>query len=230
MKAHLFVAAALILGGCATQSSSGAAAGSASVVRAGDANMTCVQIADEADLAAMIATSLEIDDRPSAFRYPRGDGVGVEIPELAAPLEIGKGRIVREGTAVAILSLGTRLQESLKAADALAARGVSATVADARFAKPLDEDLILRLAREHECLITVEEGAMGGFGAFVLQMLAERGALDAGLKVRTLCLPDVFQDQDNPVAMYATAGLNAEHIAAAALTALGVDASRAALA
>ncbi|KQY83559.1 1-deoxy-D-xylulose-5-phosphate synthase [Brevundimonas sp. Root1423] len=189
--------------------------------------MVLMAAADEADLAAMIATSLEIDDRPSAFRYPRGDGVGVEIPELAAPLEIGKGRIVREGTTVAILSLGTRLQESLKAADALAARGVSATVADARFAKPLDADMILRLAREHECLITVEEGAMGGFGAFVLQLLAEKGALDAGLKIRTLCLPDVFQDQDNPVAMYATAGLNAEHIAAAALQALGVEATRA---
>jgi 1-deoxy-D-xylulose-5-phosphate synthase len=189
--------------------------------------MILMAAADEADLAAMIATSLEIDDRPSAFRYPRGDGVGVEIPELAAPLEIGKGRIVREGTTVAILSLGTRLQESLKAAEALAARGVSATVADARFAKPLDADMILRLAREHECLITVEEGAMGGFGAFVLQLLAEKGALDAGLKIRTLCLPDVFQDQDNPVAMYATAGLNAEHIAAAALQALGVEAARA---
>jgi 1-deoxy-D-xylulose-5-phosphate synthase len=190
-------------------------------------HMVLMAAADEADLAAMIATSLEIDDRPSAFRYPRGDGVGVEIPELAAPLEIGKGRIVREGTAVAILSLGTRLQESLKAAEALAARGVSATVADARFAKPLDEEMILRLAREHECLITVEEGAMGGFGAFVLQMLAEKGALDAGLKIRTLHLPDIFQDQDSPEKMYATAGLNADHIAAAALQALGVEASRA---
>jgi 1-deoxy-D-xylulose-5-phosphate synthase len=189
--------------------------------------MVLMAAADEADLAAMIATSLEIDDRPSAFRYPRGDGVGIEIPELAAPLEIGKGRIVREGTTVAILSLGTRLQESLKAADALAARGVSATVADARFAKPLDADMILRLAREHECLITVEEGAMGGFGAFVLQFLSDKGALDAGLKIRTLCLPDVFQDQDNPAAMYATAGLNADHIAAAALQALGVEATRA---
>ena len=189
--------------------------------------MVLMAAADEADLAAMIATSLEIDDRPSAFRYPRGDGIGVEIPELAAPLEIGRGRIVREGTTVAILSLGTRLQESLKAAEALAARGVSATVADARFAKPLDADLILRLAREHECLITVEEGAMGGFGAFVLQLLSDKGALDGGLKIRTLCLPDVFQDQDNPAAMYATAGLNAEHIAAAALRALGVEATRA---
>ncbi|HBY42579.1 MAG TPA: 1-deoxy-D-xylulose-5-phosphate synthase, partial [Brevundimonas sp.] len=190
--------------------------------------MVLMAASDEAELAAMISTSLAIDDRPSAFRYPRGEGVGVDIPELAAPLEIGKGRIVREGTSVAILSLGTRLQESLKAADMLAARGVSATVADARFAKPLDADLILRLAREHEALITVEEGAMGGFGAFVLQLLAEKGALDGGLKIRTLHLPDIFQDQDKPEVMYAQAGLNAEHIAAAAVTALGVDASRAA--
>ena len=185
--------------------------------------MVLMAAADEADLAAMIATACEIDDRPSAFRYPRGDGVGVEIPELAAPLEIGKGRIVREGTTVALLSFGTRLQETLKAADLLVARGVSATVADARFAKPLDEAMILRLAREHEALVTIEEGAMGGFGAFVLQMLAERGALDAGLKVRTMHLPDVFQDQDKPDLMYAEAGLNAEHIAARALAALGID-------
>lgn len=185
--------------------------------------MVLMAAADEAELAAMIATACEIDDRPSAFRYPRGDGVGVEIPELAAPLEIGKGRIVREGTSVALLSFGTRLQETLKAADMLAARGVSATVADARFAKPLDEDLILRLAREHEALVTIEEGAMGGFGAFVLQMLAERGALDAGLKVRTMHLPDTFQDHDKPELMYAEAGLNAEHIAARALAALGID-------
>ncbi len=184
--------------------------------------MVLMAAADEADLAAMIATACEIDDRPSAFRYPRGDGVGVEIPEMSAPLEIGKGRIVREGTAVALLSFGTRLQESLKAADILAAHGVSATVADARFAKPLDHDLITRLAREHEALITVEEGAMGGFGAFVLQYLASEGALDAGLKIRTLHLPDIFQDQDSPAAQYAAAGLNAEQIAAAALKALGV--------
>ena len=189
--------------------------------------MVLMAASDEAELAAMIATSLEIDDRPSAFRYPRGDGVGVEIPELAAPLQIGKGRVVREGTTVALLSLGTRLQETLKAAELLAARGVSATVADARFAKPLDEELILRLAREHECLITIEEGAMGGFGGFVLQMLAEKGALDAGLKIRTLHLPDVFQDQDKPELQYAQAGLNAEQIAASALQALGVEASRA---
>ena len=191
--------------------------------------MVLMAAADEADLAAMIATACEIDDRPSAFRYPRGDGIGVEIPELASPLEIGKGRIVREGTAVAILSFGTRLQESLKAADLLAAHGISATVADARFAKPLDHDLISRLAREHEALITVEEGAMGGFGAFVLQFLASEGALDAGLKIRTLHLPDVFQDQDSPAAQYVTAGLDADHIAAAALKALGVETVRGAV-
>jgi 1-deoxy-D-xylulose-5-phosphate synthase len=179
--------------------------------------------ADEAELAHAIATAVEIDDRPSAFRYPRGEGTGVTIPELAAPYEIGKGRIVREGTAVAILSFGTRLGEALKAADMLAARGLSATVADARFAKPLDVELILRLARHHEALITVEEGAVGGFGSFVLQTLAEHGALDRGLKVRSLVLPDVFQDQDKPEVMYAQAGLDAEGIVRGALAALGAD-------
>jgi len=175
---------------------------------------------DEAELAGAISTAVEIDDRPSAFRYPRGDGVGVTIPELAEPWEIGRGRIVREGNAVAILSLGTRLADSLKAADLLAARGFSATVADARFAKPLDLEMILRLAREHEALITVEEGAVGGFGAFVLQALAERGVLDRGLKVRTLTLPDVFQDQDKPELQYAEAGLDADAIVETLLKAL----------
>jgi 1-deoxy-D-xylulose-5-phosphate synthase len=179
--------------------------------------------ADEAELAAMIATATAIDDRPSAFRFPRGDGVGVTIPELAEPLEIGRGRVIREGTAVAILSFGTRLADSLKAADMLAARGFSTTVADARFAKPLDVDLLLRLAREHEVLITVEEGAVGGFGAFALHALAEHGVLDTGLKVRTLTLPDIFQDQDKPELMYAAAGLDAEGIARAALNALGAE-------
>ena len=178
---------------------------------------------DEAELARMVATSAAIDDRPSGFRYPRGEGVGVDIPEFAEPLEIGKGRIVREGTAVAILSFGTRLQESLLAADMLAAHGLSATVADARFAKPLDVDLILRLAREHEALITVEEGSVGGFSSFVLHTLARHGALDRGLKVRPLVLPDRFQDQDKPEVMYAEAGLDAEGITLAALQALGVD-------
>jgi len=178
--------------------------------------------ADEAELAHAIATAVEIDDRPSAFRYPRGEGTGVEIPALAQPYEIGKGRIVREGTAVAILSFGTRLGEALKAADMLGARGLSATVADARFAKPLDVDLILRLAREHEALITVEEGSVGGFGSFVLQTLAEHGALDRGLKVRSLVLPDVFQDHDKPEIMYALAGLDADGIVRGALAALGI--------
>jgi 1-deoxy-D-xylulose-5-phosphate synthase len=145
------------------------------------------------------------------------------MPDIAAPLEIGRGRVVREGSAVALLSLGTRLQETLRAADILAAHGYSATVVDARFAKPLDEALILRLAREHEALITVEEGAAGGFGAFVLQMLASHGALDRGLKVRTLTLPDVFQDQDKPELMYALAGLDADGIVRAALGALDVE-------
>jgi 1-deoxy-D-xylulose-5-phosphate synthase len=191
--------------------------------------MVLMAAADEVELSRMVATAAEIDDRPSAFRYPRGDGWGLEIPDPALPLEIGRGRIVREGTAVAILSLGTRLQESLLAAERLAARGLSATVADARFAKPLDEELILRLAREHEALITVEEGAMGGFGAFVLQLLAERGALDRGLKVRTLTLPDEFQDQDKPDLQYAQAGLDAEGIVRAALSALGAERSTAGL-
>ncbi|WP_411286620.1 1-deoxy-D-xylulose-5-phosphate synthase, partial [Phenylobacterium sp.] len=190
--------------------------------------MVLMAAADEAELARMVATAAAIDDRPSAFRYPRGEGVGVEIPDVAEPLEIGRGRIVREGAALAILSFGTRLAECLKAADLLAARGFSVTVADARFAKPLDVDLVLRLAREHEALITVEEGAMGGFGAFVLQALAEHGALDRGLKVRTLTLPDIFQDHDKPDAMYAQAGLDAEGIVRGALAALGVGAASAA--
>jgi 1-deoxy-D-xylulose-5-phosphate synthase len=179
--------------------------------------------ADEAELAHMVSTAVAIDDRPSAFRFPRGEGVGVAIPDFAEPLEIGRGRVVREGTSVAILSFGARLAESLKAADMLAARGLSATVADARFAKPLDIDLILRLAREHEALITVEEGSIGGFGAFVLHALAAHGALDKGLKVRTLTLPDIFQDQDKPEAMYAHAGLDAEGIVKTALAALGAQ-------
>ena len=185
--------------------------------------MVLMAPSDEAELAHAVATAAAIDDRPSAFRYPRGEGAGVQVPLLAAPLEIGKGRVVREGTAVAILSFGTRLGEALKAADQLAARGLSATVADARFAKPLDIDLLLRLAREHEALITVEEGSVGGFGAFVLHALAEHGALDRGLKVRTLTLPDVFQDHDKPEAMYALAGLDADGIVRTALGALGID-------
>jgi 1-deoxy-D-xylulose-5-phosphate synthase len=177
---------------------------------------------DEAELAAMVATACDIDDRPSGIRYPRGEGVGVEISDWASPLPIGKGRIVREGNALAILSLGTRLADCLKAADKLAARGLSATVADARFAKPIDEDLVLRLCREHEALILVEEGAMGGFGAFVLQYLAGQGVLDRGLKVRSLTLPDRFQDHHKPEVMIAEAGLDADGIMLAALSTLGV--------
>ena len=179
--------------------------------------------ADEAELVHMVATAVAIDDRPSALRYPRGDGVGVDMPAEGVPLEIGKGRIIREGSSIALLSLGTRLSECLTAADALSARGLSTTVADARFAKPLDEDLVLRLAREHEVLVTVEEGSIGGFGAHVLQMLADHGALDAGLKVRCMVLPDVFIDQDTPAAMYRKAGLDANGIVAKVFDALGKD-------
>ncbi len=181
----------------------------------------CMAAADEADLARMVKTALEIDDRPSSFRYPRGEGVGVEIPADLKPLEIGKGRIVREGTTIAILSYGTRLQEALKAAHLLSAQGLSATVADARFAKPLDADLVERLAKNHEVLITIEEGATGGFGSFVLEHLANTGALDRGLRIRVMTLPDVFQDQNTPDAMYDAAGLTARHIAARAIEALG---------
>jgi 1-deoxy-D-xylulose-5-phosphate synthase len=177
--------------------------------------------ADEADLVHMVATAVAIDDRPSALRYPRGEGRGVPIPDEGKPLEIGKGRIVREGTKVALLSYGARLGECLKAADELAAHGLSTTVADARFAKPLDVDLLLRLAREHEVLLTVEEGSIGGFGSFVLQTLAEQGVLDRGLKVRPMVLPDLFIDQDSPNAMYAKAGLDAKGIVAKAFEALG---------
>ncbi|MFZ1988973.1 MAG: 1-deoxy-D-xylulose-5-phosphate synthase [Alphaproteobacteria bacterium] len=177
--------------------------------------------ADEAELVHMVATQAQINDRPSALRYPRGEGVGVDMPEFGVPLEIGRGRIVREGSAIAILSFGTRLQECLNAADELAAHGLKATVADARFAKPLDEDLIRRLAREHEVLITIEEGAVGGFASHVLQFLAREGALDAGLKIRPMVLPDVFLDHDKPEIMYAQAGLRASNIVATALEALG---------
>ncbi|MAI89484.1 1-deoxy-D-xylulose-5-phosphate synthase [Ponticaulis sp.] len=184
-------------------------------------HMVCMAASDEAELARMVLTASEIDDRPSAFRYPRGEGVGVEIPSALTPLEIGKGRIVREGSNIAILSFGTRLQESLKAADMLSAQGLSATVADARFAKPLDHQLISDLARNHEVLITIEEGSVGGFGAFVLHYLADAGHLDSGLKVRTMTLPDIFIDQDKPELMYDLAGLNARHIAEKAISALG---------
>jgi 1-deoxy-D-xylulose-5-phosphate synthase len=184
-------------------------------------NMVIMAAADEAELVHMVSTAVAIDDRPSAFRYPRGEGVGVEMPAAGVPLEIGRGRIVREGSKVAILSLGTRLAESLKAADQLAAFGLSTTVADARFAKPIDEDLIRRLAENHEVLITVEEGSVGGFSSFVLHYLAQSGLLDRGLKVRPLVLPDTFIDHDKPEKMYERGGLNAGGIVAAALGALG---------
>ena len=177
--------------------------------------------ADEADLKHMVATAVAIDDRPSAFRYPRGEGVGVEMPEIGQPLEIGKGRIIREGTSVALLSFGARLSECLKAADQLAGFGLSATVADARFAKPLDEDLIRRLATNHEVLITIEEGSVGGFGSHVLQYLATSGLLDQGLKVRPLGLPDLFIDHDTPQKMYEQAGLDADSIVNTVFTTLG---------
>jgi 1-deoxy-D-xylulose-5-phosphate synthase len=184
-------------------------------------NMVVMAAADEAELVHMVATSVAHDSGPIALRYPRGDGVGVEMPERGIPLEIGKGRILREGSRIAILSLGTRLAEALKAAEDLAARGLSTTVADARFAKPLDRDLVLRLAASHELLITIEEGSIGGFGSHVLGLLAETGALDRGLKIRTMTLPDVFLDHDKPEKLYAQAGLDAKGIVARALSALG---------
>ncbi|MDO8975258.1 1-deoxy-D-xylulose-5-phosphate synthase [Reyranella sp.] len=182
---------------------------------------------DELELMHMVATAAQIDDRPSAFRYPRGEGVGVELPARGTPLEIGKGRIVREGTKIAILNFGARLQECLVAAEDLGAKGLSTTVADARFAKPLDTDLIRRLAREHEVLITIEEGSVGGFASFVLQYLATSGLLDGGLKVRPMVLPDRFIDHASPARQYEWAGLNAPQIVATALAALGQSSERA---
>jgi 1-deoxy-D-xylulose-5-phosphate synthase len=179
--------------------------------------------ADEAELVHMVATQVAINDHPSALRYPRGEGRGVEMPEVGVPLPIGKGRIVREGNKVALLSFGTRLAECEKAADELAAHGLSATVADARFMKPLDVDLVLKLARDHQVLITIEEGSIGGFGSHVLQALAENGMLDTGLRVRSMVLPDVFLDHDTPAAMYAAAGLDAKAIVAKVFEALGKD-------
>ena len=178
---------------------------------------------DEADLVHMVATQAALDDCPSALRYPRGEGSGVTMPEEGKPLEIGKGRILKEGHKVALLSYGTRLPECLKASEELAALGLATTVADARFAKPLDTDLVLRLAREHEVLVTIEEGSIGGFGGYVMQTLAEHGALDRGLKIRSMVLPDIFIDQDSPNAMYAKAGLDAKGIVAKVFEALGKD-------
>ncbi|MEL0144878.1 MAG: transketolase C-terminal domain-containing protein, partial [Alphaproteobacteria bacterium] len=177
--------------------------------------------ADEAELVHMVATAAQIDDRPSAFRYPRGEGVGVDMPFEGIPLEIGKGRILREGSTVALLSFGGRLQECLRAAEDLAAHGLSTTVADARFAKPLDTDLLHRLAREHEVLVTVEEGSIGGFATQVMTDLAHAGLLDGGLRFRPMTLPDIFIDHDSSAKQYEQAGLTAPNIAATVLCALG---------
>ena len=179
--------------------------------------------ADEAELVNMVATAAAIDDRPSAFRFPRGEGVGVEMPERGAPLKIGKGRVVKEGSKIALLSFGARLQECMKAAEELDAMGLSATVADARFAKPLDHDLIRDLAANHEALVTIEEGSVGGFGSHVLQFLAMEGALDNGLRIRPMVFPDTFIDHDSPAAMYESAGMQAADIVRTAVGALGAQ-------
>jgi 1-deoxy-D-xylulose-5-phosphate synthase len=184
-------------------------------------NFVLMGAADEVELMHMIATAVQIDDRPSALRYPRGEGIGLERPEIGTPLEIGKGRVLREGSSIAILSYGTRLAESLLAAEKLLGYGLSATVADARFAKPLDRDLIRRLARGHEVLITIEEGSVGGFGAHVMQFLTWDGLLDGEVKFRAMTLPDRFIDQDTPEKMYEVAGLDAKAIVSVALATLG---------
>jgi 1-deoxy-D-xylulose-5-phosphate synthase len=186
--------------------------------------MVVMAAADEAELMHMVATASSLDDRPSAFRYPRGEGTGVALPARGTALEIGKGRIVQEGSAVALLSFGARLTECLAAAEELAGYGLSTTVADARFAKPLDVDLLRQLAKNHEVLVTVEEGSVGGFGAQVLHALAAEGLLDGGLRVRTLALPDSFIEQNKPATMYAEAGLDAKGVVTAVFAALGNDA------
>ena len=184
-------------------------------------NMIIMAPSDELELMHMVATSAQIDDGPSAIRYPRGEGTGIALPDRGTPLPLGRGRILREGSSVAILSLGTRLAESLRAADELTARGYSTTVADARFAKPFDTAMVEQLARHHEVLITVEEGAVGGFGAAVMQHLALRGLLDGGLRIRPMTLPDRFIDHNTPAAQMIEAGLGAKDIVATALSALG---------
>jgi 1-deoxy-D-xylulose-5-phosphate synthase len=179
---------------------------------------------DEAELVHMVATQVSINDRPSALRYPRGEGRGVEMPEFGVPLPIGKGRVIRQGKQIALLSFGTRLAECEKAADELAAHGLSATIADARFMKPLDKELVLKLARDHEILITIEEGSIGGFGSHVMQFIAEQGMLDSGmLKFRSMILPDAFLDHDSPAAMYARAGVDAKGIVKKVFDTLGKD-------
>ncbi|SDE31865.1 1-deoxy-D-xylulose-5-phosphate synthase [Ruegeria marina] len=184
--------------------------------------MVVMAAADEAELVHMVATAAAHDDGPIAFRYPRGEGVGVEMPEQGEVLEIGKGRMIQQGARVAILSFGTRLAEVQKAAEALAAKGITPTIADARFAKPLDRDLILQLAHDHEALITIEEGAVGGFGSHVAQLLSDEGVFDHGLKFRSMVLPDTFIDQSSPEDMYTTAAMNAPQIEAKVLEVLGV--------
>jgi 1-deoxy-D-xylulose-5-phosphate synthase len=186
---------------------------------------TVMAAADEAELRHMVATAAAFDDGPIAFRYPRGEGTGVALPREGLPLAIGKGRVIREGASVALLSLGGRLEECVKAADHLAGYGLSTTVADARFAKPLDRELVLQLARHHEVLVTIEEGALGGFGSHVMQLLSIDGFLDGKLKLRTMVLPDLFIDHDKPEAMYARAGLDAKGIAATVFVALGREAA-----
>ena len=183
---------------------------------------TVMAAADEAELVHMVATAAAHDDGPIAFRYPRGEGVGVEMPERGTPLQIGKGRMIQKGSGVALLSFGARLKEVQEAAEKLEARGIRPTIADARFAKPLDREMILTLAQEHDALITVEEGAVGGFGSHVAQLLAEEGVFDAGLRYRSMVLPDIFIDQASPEDMYAVAKLNAEDIEAKVLDVMGV--------
>ncbi|MEM5521108.1 1-deoxy-D-xylulose-5-phosphate synthase [Sulfitobacter sp. AS59] len=184
--------------------------------------MVVMAAADEAELVHMVATAAAHDDGPIAFRFPRGEGNGVDMPERGVPLEIGKGRIIAEGKRVALLSFGTRLAEVEKAAEALRAKGITPTIADARFAKPLDRDMILTLAADHEALITIEEGAVGGFGSHVAQLLSDEGVFDEGLKYRSMVLPDIFIDQASPADMYAVAGMNAEQIEAKVLDVLGI--------
>ena len=184
-------------------------------------NFIVMAASDEAELKHMVATAVQIDDRPSAFRYPRGEGLGVDMPEIGKPLEIGKGRIMREGSSVALLTLGGRMREALEAADELDSLGWSTTVADARFAKPLDQEMILSLAKTHEVLITIEEGSVGGFAAHVMQFLANAGIFDKGLKFRAMTLPDIFIDHEKPEKQYEIAGLKRSDIVAMALIALG---------
>ena len=176
-------------------------------------NFVVMAASDEAELVKMINTSVNINDRPSAFRYPRGNGIGTELPSIKESLKIGKGRIIKEGKKAAILSFGARLDECKKASEKLLTKGIDCTIVDARFAKPLDEKLIMELATNHEVIITIEEGSIGGFGSHVMQLLSDRGVFDRGLKFRSMILPDIFIDQDSPEKMYESAGLDSVSIA-----------------